>query len=102
MVIERDGEPIGRLYRWRVGTALRIIDIALVPECRGRGIGTALIRSLMAEASDGGADVTLYVERFNPAFRLYTRLGFEPVEDGPVYSLLRWQPGNEGQLKTAS
>jgi ribosomal protein S18 acetylase RimI-like enzyme len=81
---------------------LRVIDIALVPECRGQGIGTALIRSLMAEARAGGADVTLYVERFNPAFRLYTRLGFEPVEDGPVYALLRWRSASQDQLKTAS
>ncbi len=102
MVIERDGDRIGRLYRWRVGTALRLIDIALVPTCRGKGIGTALIGALMTEASASGADVTLYVERFNPAFQLYMRLGFEPIEDGPVYSLLRWRPAAQDQLKTAS
>ena len=79
-VVLVDGEPAGRLYvdRWR--DEIRIVDIALLPEHRGRGIGTALLRELLAEADAAGKPVTIHVEKFNPARRLYERLGF--VENG--------------------
>jgi hypothetical protein len=36
--------------------------------------------------------VTIRVERFNPALRLYERLGFSVAEDKGVYLLLEWSP----------
>jgi len=33
------------------------------------------------------------VERFNPALRLYQRLGFRHVEDQGPYYLMEWRPG---------
>jgi ribosomal protein S18 acetylase RimI-like enzyme len=82
------GEPGGRLYVYRGAAELRIVDIALLPERRGRGVGTALLRDLIAEADAAGKRVTIHVERFNPALRLYERLGFEVAEDKGVYLLL--------------
>lgn len=94
LVIEHtDGRPLGRLYRVLQAGELHVIDIALLPEWRGRGIGTALLRDVLAEADREHLDVTLYVERFNPAWRLYRRLGFVEVEPGDVYVLLRRAPG---------
>jgi hypothetical protein len=46
--------------------------------------------------------VTLYVEAFNPAHRLYTRLGFQKVDEYGVYELLEWRPASTAQLNTAS
>jgi ribosomal protein S18 acetylase RimI-like enzyme len=81
-----DGEPAGRLYVDRWPTETRIMDIALMPEWRGRGVGRELIEQIQAE----GRDVSVHVERFNPAQRLYARLGFESEDAGPVYLLMRW------------
>jgi len=67
---------------------IRIIDIALLPEHRGNGVGTSLLRDLLAEGESGGKRVTIHVERFNPALRLYERLGFSVAEDKGVYLLL--------------
>lgn len=92
LVVERGGTAIGRLYRWAGATDLNLIDIALLPEFRNQGIGTALIRVLMAEADADGVAMTLYVERFNPALRLYARLGFQLVEDQGIYLSLRRPP----------
>src|SRR4051812_5231333 len=39
-IIERDGWPIGRLYVARWEKEIRIVDITLLPEFRGSGIGT--------------------------------------------------------------
>lgn len=93
LVIElADGRPIGRLYRVRQAGEIHLIDLALLPEWRGRGVGTALLRDLLAEADGDGLDVSLYVELHNPAWRLYERLGFVEVERGDVYALLRRVP----------
>jgi ribosomal protein S18 acetylase RimI-like enzyme len=87
-VVLVDGEPVGRLYVDRREDELRIVDVALLPEHRGRGLGTTLLRELLAEADATGKRVTIHVERFNPALRLYDRLGFVQVMDEGVYLLL--------------
>jgi ribosomal protein S18 acetylase RimI-like enzyme len=71
---------------------IRIVDIALLPDYRGNGIGTALLRDLFSEADAAGKTVTIHVERFNPALRLYERLGFALAEDKGVYLFLERPP----------
>ena len=90
-VIEREGLPIGRLYVARWEREIRIMDIALLPEHRGGGIGTKLLRALQDEARAAGKSLTIHVERFNPALRLYERLGFKQMEDKGVYLLMEWR-----------
>src|SRR3954451_21173807 len=79
-IIERDGWPVGRLYVARWEKENRIVDITLLPEFRGSGIGTKLLRELQDEARTAGKSLTIHVERFNRALALYQRLGFEQVE----------------------
>jgi ribosomal protein S18 acetylase RimI-like enzyme len=94
LVIEQAGEAIGRLYLARWAREHRIVDIALLPEQRGQGLGSALLQDLLDEAAAAGKAVTIHVEKFNPALRLYRRLGFAAVEDKGVYDLMRWSaPG---------
>jgi ribosomal protein S18 acetylase RimI-like enzyme len=91
-VVLVDGKPSGRLYVYRGEAEIRIVDIALLPEHRGNGVGTALLRDLMDEADAACKRVTIHVERFNPALRLYERLGFAVAEDKGVYLLLERLP----------
>jgi ribosomal protein S18 acetylase RimI-like enzyme len=91
-VILRDGQPVGRLYVARWPDEIRIVDIALLPEHRGAGIGTGILRDLLAEAVAAGKPVRIHVERRNPARHLYERLGFLPIEDKGVYHLMEWRP----------
>lgn len=90
LLILRDAEPIGRLYAERRPAEVRLIDIALLPDFRGRGLGSALMKDLMGDARNQGLPVRLHVEKFNPALRLYERLGFRPVEDLGVHLLMEW------------
>lgn len=90
-IIERDGWPVGRLYVDRLEKEIRIVDITLLPEFRGSGIGTKLLRELQAEARRAGKSLTIHVERFNRALSLYQRLGFQEVEDKGVYLLMEWR-----------
>jgi ribosomal protein S18 acetylase RimI-like enzyme len=90
-IIERDGWPVGRLYVARWEKEIRIVDITVLPEFRGSGIGTKLLRDLQKEARGAGKSLTIHVERFNRALGLYERLGFKQVEDKGVYLLMRWE-----------
>jgi ribosomal protein S18 acetylase RimI-like enzyme len=86
----RGEENIGRLYLDRLPSQHRIIDIAFLPEYRGRGLGEALLRDLLDEAAAAGKPVSIHVEKLNPAMRLYRRLGFVTEEDKGIYDLMRW------------
>lgn len=87
-----DGAPAGRLYVHRRPTEIRLVDISLMPDLRGRGIGTSLLRELMAEAETAGKPLTIHVEKYNPAMRLYQRLGFKSIADRGPYDLMEWRP----------
>lgn len=92
LVVERGGQPIGRLYLFRNSRDIRVVDIGLLPEFRNHGCGTALLDALFAEARTSERTVSVHVEIFNPARRLYERLGFrEAGEEGP-YRLMVWHP----------
>jgi ribosomal protein S18 acetylase RimI-like enzyme len=104
LVVERKGEgeaeapeAVGRLYVDRWEKEIRLVDIALLPDHRGSGLGTALLRELLAEGEARGLPVSIHVEYNNPALRLYRRLGFQHVDSNGIYYLMRWQPGEGGR-----
>jgi ribosomal protein S18 acetylase RimI-like enzyme len=90
LVAMHGDRPAGRLYVERGKRAHAVIDIALLPEHRGQGFGSAIMRDLMDEAACAGKPLSIHVEKFNPALRLYRRLGFRTVEDKGVYDLMHW------------
>jgi ribosomal protein S18 acetylase RimI-like enzyme len=100
LVIERDGVPAGRLYIHRREKEIRLVDISLLPEHRNAGIGSDLLRELIAESETAGKPLRIHVEKNNPALRLYERLGFVPIVDKGVYHLMERPHG--AQLNTAS
>jgi ribosomal protein S18 acetylase RimI-like enzyme len=85
-----DGQPIGRLYVDRTGEEIHVLDISLLPQYRGQGIGTYLLNKIMKEAAEHNRPVTLYVQQFNPALHFYERLGFRHVSDQGVYLFMKW------------
>ena len=89
-VLEMDGRPVGRLYVHRREDEIRIIDIALLPGHRGAGLGTRLMKELLDEAGEAGKPLRIHVEQFNPALRLYQRLGFAKIEEQGMHWLMEW------------
>ena len=87
-----NGQPIGRLYLDQRVDELRIIDIALLPDYRNQGLGSRLMKGILAEAEAAGLPVRIHVEHYNPARRLYQRLGFKEIETNGVYYLMEWTP----------
>ena len=100
-VIVVDGARAGRLIVHRGAAEINVVDIALLPAYRGRGVGTTLLRAIFAEADAAALPVTVHAEHMNPARRLYERLGFLPVEDLGVYLKLERRPQPD-QAKIAS
>lgn len=92
LLIESAGTPVGRLYVDRWKREIRIMDIALLPGNRGKGIGTRLLLDLQCEAAGLGKTLSIHVECLNPALGLYERLGFRRIEDKGVYFLMEWSP----------
>jgi ribosomal protein S18 acetylase RimI-like enzyme len=84
-IILADGTPAGRLYVARRAGEISIVDISLIPEFRGRHIGTTLLRRLIEEAATAHLPLRIHVERFNRALRLYERLGFVIIGERGVY-----------------
>lgn len=91
-IILMNRKPIGRLYLEQRQDEIRIIDIALLTKYRGRGIGSGLMREILAQGQNAGLPVRIHVEKNNKALRLYYRLGFREIEDQGVYCLMEWVP----------
>jgi ribosomal protein S18 acetylase RimI-like enzyme len=81
-IILVEDERAGRIWVAREREEIRVVDIALLPSARGRGIGTQLIKELIAEAAATGKPLRLSVPKHREAARrLYERLGWRPAQD---------------------
>ncbi len=95
-IVEMAGRPIGRIVVDRPGAMIHIVDQAIIPEQRNRGIGTALMQALMEEARREKLPLRLEVASSNdPSLRLYSRLGFVEIETVPLYMQLEWRPPSD-------
>lgn len=96
-----DGAPAGRLIVDRADSEVRLVDIALLPEHRGKGAGTALLTSLLSEARGARKPITLHVLHGSPAARLYARLGFVRTGGDDMYDAMAWAPPGTGPFVSA-
>jgi len=90
ITLEPGGVPIGRMIVDRSCGEIHLMDIALLPECRGAGIGSRLVQDLQDEARAKKQSIVLYVEVFNPAIHLYERLGFARSGASGIYFKMEW------------
>jgi ribosomal protein S18 acetylase RimI-like enzyme len=91
-IIQLGDQPVGRLIVENRTDHYLIIDIALLPEYRNRGIGQTLIEDLKKQAVQLKLPLVLRVEFFNPAIRLYQRLGFVKSREIQIYHEMVWKP----------
>jgi [ribosomal protein S18]-alanine N-acetyltransferase len=72
------GEPVGFLLAWIIPGEVHVLDVAVRPDARRRGLGRALLRDVIDDARARGAtSMFLEVRRSNaPALALYRGLGF--------------------------
>lgn len=96
-IVSVGGVDAGRLYVERRADQISIVDIALLPPFRGRGIGGELLAQLLAEADAAALPLRIHVEFNNPAQRLYLRCGFA-FHDEPIgiYRMMERAPRKIG------
>ena len=85
-------KPAGRVYTNETGNEIQLIDISLLPEYRGKGIGTVILSGLIKRSEDKQIPVTLHVLPDNPALNLYQRMGFKHIGDSGLHWLLERRP----------
>jgi ribosomal protein S18 acetylase RimI-like enzyme len=89
-IVVVDDEPVGRIIIDADGALIEVIDVALLPEFRGHGIGSSVLHGVLTHADRVGRSVRLYVEKQSRAVRLYERLGFAIADDvGMYFAMLR-------------
>ena len=93
-IVEYEGKSIGRMMALRGEKVIDFVDIALLPDYRGKGIGTYLIKLLLAEARETAKPIEMHVRQANPAKRLYTRLGFLTVDEDAMYCHMMQDPAS--------
>ena len=88
-----DGVPAGRIWVGIDDKQIRLLDIAIIPEFQNRGVGTQLLRQLMAEAMETNKVLRHMVFMLNDnAYRFYERLGFVTIDDVGGYKHMEWSP----------
>ena len=92
-IVEQDGRPVGCLAVRRLPDEVRLNRVLLLPEVQSRGIGTQLVREVLAQARAAGLPVRLRVFRVNPARRLYERLGFVVTAETDTHFLMEHAVG---------
>jgi ribosomal protein S18 acetylase RimI-like enzyme len=80
-IVMRDGVDIGWLQTAAAGDALFLAQLFVDAAAQRQGIGTEVMRRVIAEAAHAGQAVTLGVVKTNPALRLYERLGFKVTHE---------------------
>jgi len=85
-IIEQGGASIGRLLVLRQPDVVILVDISLLAEFRGKGIGGGLIRDLIQDCDRIKIPLRLQVRVNNPALRLYERLGFRKTGQDQMYT----------------
>ncbi len=91
-IILENGNRIGRIMVSRLENEIRLADISLLTEARGKSIGAKLISDLQTEAGQSGKPLRLHVEKNNRALRLYQRLGFTITNDLGFHYFMEWRP----------
>lgn len=94
-IIELRRCPVGRLWVAQDARSLTVLDISVVTDLRGQGIGTECLRRLQRRAAEARLDIELQVVVGNPAQHLYERLGFRSIGDSGVRLAMVWKPGTD-------
>jgi GNAT superfamily N-acetyltransferase len=80
-IITADGRDVGWIQTLPADGAIYLGQLYVVPAWQRRGIGSEILRRLIADARNQGKALTLSVVKINPARRFYETLGFRVTHD---------------------
>jgi ribosomal protein S18 acetylase RimI-like enzyme len=92
LIVAHQGAPVGRIITHVSHTAMRLVDIALLPAARKRGFGRAILQALQHSASAQNLPLSLRVNTNNPhAKRLYLAQGFQVCASDALADQMIWR-----------
>ncbi len=94
-------KPIGLLKYYDSEDWCEIIQVQIDPDFQNKGYGEALVKIVISEASRIGQPVKLSVLKSNPAFTLYSRLGFTVVSESETEYTMKIEPNKYSQQDAA-
>lgn len=100
-IVMLDDQAVGRTLVQRKPEAATLVDIALLPDYRGRGLGESLLRDLLEACRAAQVPMRLQVLKTNPAQRLYERLGFRSTGEDQMYLQMEWR-GDDSPISQSS
>jgi ribosomal protein S18 acetylase RimI-like enzyme len=93
-IVVVDGRDVGVLSIKQQSDTLVLANLQILPDSQKQGLGTAIIRALIWQASQQGISVSLQVLKVNPALKLYERLGFTVTGETDTHYLMKTVPGD--------
>lgn len=90
-IVMLNGVNAGRMIVHRTREELHLVDIALLPQYRNAGVGTALLRRISGEAAAANQPLRLSVLKGSRAGRLYQRLGFVKTGETETHLEMEWR-----------
>jgi len=91
-IILLDGAPVGRFYVARQDDHILLIDLVLLPEFRGQGIGSLILKDLAVRAFEENLPLRLHLEYNNRSRAWCERLGFRLLKDEGMYLFFERTP----------
>jgi ribosomal-protein-alanine N-acetyltransferase len=87
LLAEEGGALLGFVISWLVHDELHVLNVAVAPEARRRGVARRLLEVVESGAREQGARVALLEVRVGnaPAIGLYRALGYRDVSIRPRY-----------------
>ena len=90
-IVQVDDTRAGRLYVARQPDCLLVVELSLLPEYRGNGIGSGLIKNIQAESIRTSKPIRLSAVTDSGAYGFYLRLGFKPLSHDPSRTRMEWR-----------
>jgi ribosomal protein S18 acetylase RimI-like enzyme len=92
-IIMADGRDVGWMHTRADAEELFLGSLDVIPDMQRRGIGTHVLRELIAHSERSSQPLTLAVMKNNPAIHLYERLGFRLIREDRYKFYMRVSPG---------
>ena len=91
LMILRGSDRLGAIVVERSEQEIRLVDLVLLPEYRNAGVGTLLIKELLAETAGVGVIFRVQIMRTNPAVALFERLGLVKTGETGSHYQMEWR-----------
>lgn len=94
-IVVHNGEDAGRIFITRDETRIHVLEFTILPEHRGRGIGTEILRWLKEEARGKALPLTTYLDQLSDSQAWLEKRGFTRISDEGIHFLMQWTPSGQ-------